>query len=362
MKKLALFLGVAVLLALPVLAMADSIIPASFSATLGVGDSTTVTKTVTVTEGATTSKVDVFFLADSTGSMGSQIGAVKAAASSILASAAGLGDVAFAAGEYRDIYDAFTYRLNQDITTSQAAAQAGINAWFAGGGGDYPEAGMFALKQVADTTSWRDGSERILVWFGDAPGHDPRGGVTEAAATAALVGNGIQVEAINVSPSTWDSYPPYGAGFAGLNDTAQASRITAATGGVFLDGINASTIVAAINDAISTAVATYSTVSLDVSGVPSGVGVGFTPGAYTGMYDRSTTRTFDFSLTFTGITPGDYSFSVYGLVDGGRVATESDRIIVGGGGTGTVPEPGTLLLLGAGLSLIGLLGRKKVHP
>src|SRR3954463_6367939 len=73
-------------------AFADSISPTSFSATLGVGDSTTIHKTVTVTAGTpTSSKVDVFFLADTTGSMGSVLSAVQSSAASIMSSAAGLG-------------------------------------------------------------------------------------------------------------------------------------------------------------------------------------------------------------------------------------------------------------------------------
>jgi len=54
------------------------------------------------------------------------INSVKTNATAILASTAGLGDVAFGVGEYKDVGDVYVYRQNQDITTSQAAAQAGI--------------------------------------------------------------------------------------------------------------------------------------------------------------------------------------------------------------------------------------------
>ena len=63
-----------------------------------------------------------------------------------------------------------------------------------------------------------------------------------------------------------------------------------------------------------------------------------------------------FDVTFTGVTPGTYDFPIYAMVDGGIVAIESDSITVGG--TPTVPEPATILLMGSGLlSLIGF--RKK---
>ena len=326
----------------PATLFADSITPDTFSATLGVGESTTITKTVTVTDSApTTAKVDVFFLVDSTGSMGGLINSVKASASSILSTTAGLGDVAFGVGEYRDIYDTFTYRLNQDITTSQAAAQAGINNWFAGGGGDFYEANLFALEEAAGA-SWRTGSTRILVWFGDAPGHDPRAGSTEASATAALVNAGITVQALDLRS---------------LDLTGQASRITAATGGAVYSGINTSQIVTEIQDAIVATFAEYSTVSLDLSGVPTGVTVTSVPGAYVGSFTRDATRTFDFDVTFTGDAPGTYSFDINALVDGGIVASEADRIVVGD--AYVIPEPATMALLGMGLAGAGLASRRR---
>ena len=93
-----------------------------------------------------------------------------------MAGTAGLGDVAYGVGEYKDVGDdPFVYRLNQDITTDTAAVQTGIDAWVASGGGDWEEGQLYALYQVANTVSWRAGSTRILIWFGDAPGHDPAG-------------------------------------------------------------------------------------------------------------------------------------------------------------------------------------------
>src|SRR5207249_1219633 len=55
------------------------------------------------------------------------------------------------------------------------AVAGAINAWQADGGGDTPEAQLFALDQVAQCpgTGWRPGAKRIIVWFGDAPGHEP---------------------------------------------------------------------------------------------------------------------------------------------------------------------------------------------
>ncbi|HEY9073688.1 MAG TPA: hypothetical protein VIN67_06100, partial [Desulfobaccales bacterium] len=211
------------LLLSPVNVLADSVSPSTYTTNLALGKSVTIKKIVIINAGTPTSaKVDVFFLADTTGSMSSALASVQAGASDIMTSTSALGDVAYAVGEYKDTADQgdpYAYRLNQDITKVTTAVQTGINMWSAGGGGDYPEADLYGLYEAADTTSWRAGSTRILVWFGDAPSKDPAGptpGVTEVETTAALVAKSIKVEALNLG---------------GLDDYGQATRIAAATGG-----------------------------------------------------------------------------------------------------------------------------------
>ncbi len=339
---------VALILCVPTFASADSITPDTYSDTLAVGESVTITKIVTVSErAAASSKVDVFFLADTTGSMGGAISGIISSASTILSSTAALGDVAFGVGEYKDWDDPYAYRLNQDITTSQPLAQAGINMWSASGGNDWPEAQLYALEEVANTTSWRVGSERIIVWFGDAPGHDASGGSTEVSATAALVANGIQVEAINVGGASGLDSSGSASGEGGPAVAGAATRITAATGGNLHIGPNNAAIVDVIQDAITAAIDEYSVVGLDISEVPGGVTVTYSPAPYVGAYDRSIERTFEFDVTFTGDTLGIYDFSIYGIVDGGRVGTEVDRIVVT---DAVIPEPSTYLLLGSGIA------------
>ena len=147
-----------------------------------------------------------------------------------------------------------------------------------------PEGQLFALHQLATIPSigWRADSKRIVVWFGDAPGHDPicadltglAAAITEASATADLQA-AITVVAVEHSPLSaasnaldddpdidagdYTTCPPAGA-------AGQATRISAATGGSHTTGINADTIATTLGDLIASAVASTTSVSL----VPTG--------------------------------------------------------------------------------------------
>ena len=130
-------------------AFADSISPEVYEATLAKGESVTIKKTVTVSAGRpSSSKVDVFFLSDTTGSMGGIINSVRTNASTILADTAGLGDVNWGVGSYKDTGDVYTYREEQALTDDTTDVQAGINTWGASGGGDFPEGNQIALREV----------------------------------------------------------------------------------------------------------------------------------------------------------------------------------------------------------------------
>jgi len=144
-----------------------------------------------------------------------------------------------------------------------------------------------------------------------------------------------------------------------LNGLNQASAITTATGGTLFTGINSSTIVSTITSGITGSFANYTSVGLDLSGVPAGVNASY-GGPITGVFDRSITRTFNFSLTFTGATPGTYDFNTFGTVNGGQIATETDHIVVTSGGSSVPDGASSLLLLGMGLAGVGLIRRKLV--
>ena len=342
--------SLAILCLTAVPALADLITPATYSANIGVGSAASLTKTVTVTQ-QLTNPVDIFFLADTTGSMGDAIANVRANVAAIIAATAALSpNTYYAIGEYKDVGDSFVYRLNQSMTNVVADVQAGVNQWGAAGGGDLPEAGLYALQRAAadSATGWRTGSAKLLFYFGDAISHDPVSGSTEASAIAALNARGVKATGVDVGI---------------MNSTGQVTRVAAATGGQALSG-SISQISSIIQAAINSSLSSYSNVSLETLGLLPGLTVVFTPANYSGLYDRGSARDFTFNVTFTGVAPGTYDFSINAKVDGVTVATETDHIVVassstgGGGGVSAVPEPSALLLAGLGLLAFAVVKRR----
>src|SRR5580692_4722360 len=145
--------GAALALGLPVSASADSLSPSTFSTTISVGGTADIAKTGVISAGApTTANADVMFIVDTTGSMGPAITQVDAALASTVSSLSAFGTIATGVAEYKDKtsdgYDPFDYQLDQAITGNSALTQSAIGALTAGGGGDDPEQGLFALTSA----------------------------------------------------------------------------------------------------------------------------------------------------------------------------------------------------------------------
>jgi hypothetical protein len=249
------------------------VVPASVSDSLAPGGSVQVQKTVHTPEILPTP--DIYFLADTTGSMDEILAAVQADAASVLGAVDALAnDPRYGAGDYKDFQSPTQldpYAFNNAAPSpaaddNGAAALAAIAAWSATGGFDGPEGQLFALHQLAahGAASFRAAATPIVVWFGDAPGHDPvcdeisgdtGHDVTEASVTTELVNAGIRVIAISVVtdqgvfyPDALDDDPTAFAGdyvaACGVEGgtSGQATRIAAATDGVHLTGVTAQEI------------------------------------------------------------------------------------------------------------------------
>jgi len=322
--------------------------PATNDLRLGECDKLAETITVTIPKSAATEKADVYFLADNTGSMGSVLAAVKAGANSILTALAGSGiDLHFGVGWYRDFPgpDASVFQNIQALTGNTTLIPPAINMWSASGGGDGPEAQLFALDQVAQppggSIGWRAGAKHILVWFGDAPGHDPvcKGisgltyDITETSAIAKLQANAITVLAISTTtgyPQALDDAPaPTSTGYTGICGApgglpGQAKRITTATGGTDVTGINPSQIVMTIINQV-TALLGIHNVHLQAVGAISPFVTSITPPAY-GPLDPAKDNVLAFQVTFSGEAA---DCSTRDQVFTGAINVVADGVIVG---------------------------------
>ena len=214
---------------------AQTITPSAVEASLDPGASLNVDKTVGTP--VIPPRPDICFLADTTFSMVGAIANVIANATTILNSVQAVQpDAQFCVAQYRDAGDTPEFQVDQTVTGNTVAVQAAISSWVVGGGGDIPEAQLHALTELSNpaVSGWRADSTRIIVWFGDAPGHDPSiGGETLASTIAALVGEEVRVIAVPVAGP-------------GLDSTGQATAIVDATGGVLISTVDPDDVTAAI--------------------------------------------------------------------------------------------------------------------
>jgi hypothetical protein len=321
--------------------------------TLHPGDVFSETITVTIPRNAGPAKADIYFLADTTGSMASILNAVQVGANSILAALNGLGaDLVFGVGNYRDFLtsDPFAFQHQLSPTNAAPLVTAAINSWAVGDGGDTPEADLFALDSVAvppgGSIGWRSLSKRIIVWFGDAPSHDPicaavTGGaaITEASVTAKLVAEGITVLAISTANPGLDDDPKSGAfGYVAACGApgglpGQGTRIASATGGTFVTGINAANIVNTIISLVSSAVGAIQNVKLVPSASVAPFVTSINPAAGYGPLAADQDHTLTFDVTFTGTAPCKPEAQVFTgtldvVADGAVVASKKVEITV----------------------------------
>lgn len=320
--------------------------------TLNPGDVFNETITVTIPRNAGPAKADIYFLADTTASMTSILNAVRVGANNILTALNGLGaDLAFGVGNYKDFLSGDPYAFQHQLSPTNVVASVttAINAWFAIGGGDAPEADLFALDSLAvppgGSIGWRAASKRIIVWFGDAPSHDPicaaaSGGaaITEASASAKLVTEGITVLAISTANPGLDDDPTTGTGYVPVcgppgGTPGQGTRIATATGGTFVASINAGNIVNTIINLVSSAVGAIQNVKLVPSASIAPFVTAINPAAGYGPLAGDQDHTLTFDVTFTGTVPCTSEEQVFTgtldvVADGRVIASKKVQITV----------------------------------
>lgn len=327
---------------------ADSIAPTSFSASLGVGESVTITKTVTVTAAPPTDAlIDVMFVFDTTGSMGSALDGAKTMAGGLLASLGSFGSVASGVAFYND---PGAGTVKAPVDTTAATTVAAITGLGVGGGGDFAELGYNGISAAVAGGGWRAGSNRFIVALGDAG--FKAGAATLATTLAAMGGIGADLIGIDFCAVV---------GVCSLTPSFSSS-ITGLGGSVFASSAAPADIAAAITAGITASFSTYSKVTVDdlggglpeiaVSAVCTGADIGACVGSdAVGSYDRSVDRVFTFDYTFTRVAAGDKDFDTFALVDDKIVAREHDSF--------KTPEPATLVLMGMGLLGLGAARRRR---
>jgi Leucine-rich repeat (LRR) protein len=318
-----------------------TITPNTNNLILNEGDVVSETLTVNVpADEAVITMADIYFLADTTGSMGSPIASVIAGATDVMNSLISSfpdTDLAFGVGDYKDFpFDPYAFQSVQSLTTDTSVVQTAINGWSASGGNDGSEGQLYALDRLANEPSigWRTGAKRIVVWFGDCPGHDPvptaatelSYDITKESVTADLVAAGITVLAISTTtgcPNGMDASTTFSGGdYAsayGIVENSyenQATDISTATGGEHQTGVDSDVIVDTIESLISTAVSTINNLVLEPSG-DAGMFVSLIdPAGGYGPLESTVEHNLDFDVEFTGNVPCESVDQVFtGTID-----------------------------------------------
>jgi hypothetical protein len=297
-------------------------------------------------------KADIYLLADTTTSMTPVLDAVKQDAVVLVDALVNtpLVDLHLGVGQYRDFpFNAKPFDNQVSPTTDAAAIVSAIDSWTAGGGGDGSEAQLYALYQIATdpTIGFRPDAKRIIVWFGDSPGHDPicaifvGGGVptfdiTEQVATDALVNSGtnggVTVIAIGTTSSAsvyplslnddplksvYDYFNPPGIDWctpAGL--PGQADRIAQATTGISTTITDPAQITFTILQTLaSVLIAADVTCSVSPSLAPYLQGI--TPASYDDLplpHDPTQSVCVPFTIRLKGLPCGD-KYGAFGSAD-----------------------------------------------
>jgi len=151
--------------------------------------------------------VDIVFVIDTTGSMGSSINSAKAAASQIVNDvSARTSSARFAVIDYRDFPERtgdtgdYPYRIGQGFTSSATEAVDAIQSLALGYGGDTPET-MFSALNAAYGMTWRAGVKKMTVVLTDAPALSPEpisGLTADDIIQGSLAIDPVEVHAVNV--------------------------------------------------------------------------------------------------------------------------------------------------------------------
>lgn len=187
--------------------------------------------------------VDIVFVVDTTGSMGSTIGSVRNNLTAIVDNLA-TSTRSFRVGvvSYRDFQERtgwsgdYPSRVDTPFTSDRDVIAAAIASLTANGGGDYAESVLSGMNTGLGL-SWRAGVTKVMVVIGDAPPLGPPEPIT-----------GITVDDIVTRALEIDPVQVFAADVGGLGN-ADVTAITSGTGGSVIPGRD---IVATIDSVVGT--------------------------------------------------------------------------------------------------------------
>ena len=147
--------------------------------------------------------LQVMFIVDTTGSMVDEIAYLQKDFSAI-AERVGNDGVTWSVNFYRDEGDDYVTRTN-GFSSDVAEIQAKINAEYADGGGDTPEAVAEILTEcLTENGEWRDDAVKLAFLIFDAPPHEGREAALQAAVKAAAE-KGVQLIPVVASNAERDT-------------------------------------------------------------------------------------------------------------------------------------------------------------
>ncbi|KAI0559859.1 von Willebrand factor A-like protein [Gracilaria domingensis] len=210
---------------------------------------------------------DIYFLTDATSSMASEIDTAKEKFRAVISERLGAKDTPFGSSFWETLPEGLPpvsrhfgigiFRDEEELdngfenvhsmSDDTASVLTSINSIEATGGSGGAEANLVALYKVAtdESIGWREDSRKLLVYFGDFPGHEPScvGGleITRNTVIDAINAKGIHIIAVNfgsdVTPETDGSTgfnspaESFGCGSLEMSDARQGNEIAFNTKG-----------------------------------------------------------------------------------------------------------------------------------
>lgn len=160
---------------------------------------------ITVGSGTAPTGLQVMFIVDTTGSMSDEIAYLQKDFSSIAGEVGNAGgSIEYSVNFYRDSGDEYVTKCN-DFTGDVASVQKLIDAEYADGGGDMPEAVAEVLAEtITENDAWREGSGKLAFLIFDAPPHEGTDAVLDAAVRSAAE-RGVRLVPVVASNASRDT-------------------------------------------------------------------------------------------------------------------------------------------------------------